>query len=153
MIKPCHWPRIEFLSSGGQESQHLSRSAAFHLGGSSGILQDKVRMLGALVLSSPSKHIFCCSLLTLLCAYVNEWHVLWETSEDPCSVVPWWLHMAYGRNMLLIIPTCQCQETPNLPVRGAARDEWSMWTQLSILGQTFNLFDHFITSWEFDLLT
>ena len=24
MSKPCHWPQIEFLSSGGQESQRLS---------------------------------------------------------------------------------------------------------------------------------
>ena len=44
----------------------------FHLGGSSGILQDKVRMLGALVLCSPNEHIFCCTLLTLWCACVNE---------------------------------------------------------------------------------
>ena len=75
-------------------------ATTFHLGGSSGILQDKVRMLGALVHCSPSKHIFCCSLLSLLCAYVNEWHVLWEASEKPCSAVPWWPHMAYGRNLL-----------------------------------------------------
>ena len=40
------------------------RSAiTFHLGGSSGILKDKVRMLGALVLCSPSEHVFCCTLL------------------------------------------------------------------------------------------
>ena len=93
-------------------------------------------MLGALVFCSPSKHIFCCSLLTLLCAYVNEWHVLWETSEDPCSVVPWWLHMAYGRNMLLIIPTCQCQEAPDVSF-GPSRNGQSMWTELSFFGQTF----------------
>ena len=47
----------------------------FHLGGTSGILQDKVRMLGALVLCFPSKHVFCCTLLTLLARlqqYVNR---------------------------------------------------------------------------------
>ena len=47
----------------------------FHFGGSSGILQDKVRMLGALVLCFPSKHVFCCTLLTLLARlqqYVNR---------------------------------------------------------------------------------
>ena len=43
-----------------------------HLGGLSRILQDKVRMLGALVLCSPSEQVFCCTLLTLLCACVNE---------------------------------------------------------------------------------
>ena len=47
-------------------------ATTFHVGGSSRILQDKVRMLGALVLCSPSRHIFCCTLLTLLCASVNE---------------------------------------------------------------------------------
>ena len=48
----------------------------FHLEGSSSILQDKVRMLGALVLCSPSKHIFCCTLLTLWCACLNKWNAL-----------------------------------------------------------------------------
>ena len=33
-------------------------------------LQDKVRMIGALVLCSPNKHVFCCNLLTLQCACV-----------------------------------------------------------------------------------
>ena len=57
-------------------------------------------MLGALVQCSPSKHIFFCSLLSLLYAYVSEWHVPWEASEKPCSAVPWWPHTAYGRNLL-----------------------------------------------------
>ena len=73
-------------------------TTTFHLGGSSGILQDKVRMLGTLVLCSPSKHVFCCTLLTLQCACVNEWHALGEASEEPCSAVQQWPHMAYGRN-------------------------------------------------------
>ena len=72
----------------------------FHLGGLSRILQDKIRMLGALVLSSPSEHIFCCTLLTLRCACVNEWHALSEASEEPSSALPWWPHIAYGRNLL-----------------------------------------------------
>ena len=46
-------------------------TTTFHLGGSSRILQDKVRMLGALVLCSLSEHVFCCALLTLRCACVN----------------------------------------------------------------------------------
>ena len=69
-------------------------------GASSRILQDKVRMLGALVLCSPSKHVFCCTLLTLRYACVDEWKALSEASEEPCSAVPWWPHMAYGRNLL-----------------------------------------------------
>ena len=61
------------FSSGGQESQRLSWfSNNFPLGGSSRILQDKVRMLGALVLCSPTEHVFCCTLLTLWCACVDE---------------------------------------------------------------------------------
>ena len=71
----------------------------FHLGGLSWILQDKVRMLGALVLSSPSEHIFCCTLLTLRCACVNEWNALCEANEEPCSVIPWQPHTAYGRKL------------------------------------------------------
>ena len=46
-------------------------ATTFQVGGSSGILQDKVRMLGALVLCSPSEHVFFCTLLTLRCTCVN----------------------------------------------------------------------------------
>ena len=56
-----------------------SSATAFHLGGSSGILQDKVRTLGALVLCSPTKHFSCCTLLTLcwasVCDQLKETHV------------------------------------------------------------------------------
>ena len=58
-------------------------ATTFHLGGSSRILQDKVRMLGALVLCSPSEHVFCCTLLTLRCACVNEWHSLHKARRSP----------------------------------------------------------------------
>ena len=49
-------------------------ATTFHLGGSSRILQDKVGMLGALVLCSLSKHVFCCTLLNLhsVLAWMNE---------------------------------------------------------------------------------
>ena len=63
-------------------------TTTFHLGGSSGILQDKVKMLGALVLCSLSEHIFCCALLTLRCAHVDEWHALCEASEETCFALP-----------------------------------------------------------------
>ena len=85
-------PRI-LVSSGDS-------TTTFHPGGSSGILQDKVRMLGALVLCPLSKCVFCCALLTLRCTCVNEWHALHAASKEPCSAVPWWSHMAYGRNVL-----------------------------------------------------
>ena len=42
----------------------------------------------ALVLCSLSEHVFCCALLTLRYACVNEWHALREASKEPCSAVP-----------------------------------------------------------------
>ena len=66
-------PDLIFLSWRPRIPASLCGSATtFHLGGSSGILQDKVRMLGALVLCSLSEHVFCCALLTLQCACLNE---------------------------------------------------------------------------------
>ena len=47
-------------------------AAIFHLGGSSRILQNKVRILGAPVLCSPSEHVFFCTWLTLQCVCMNE---------------------------------------------------------------------------------
>ena len=36
-----------------------------------------------------------------------------------------------------LIPTCQGQETPNVPARGAARDGRGVWSELSFLGHLF----------------
>ena len=103
--KSSEWSRL--VSGPGLNSSPLEAknpdvfcgsAAIFHLGGSSRIFQDKVRILGALVLCSPSEHVFCCTLLNLQCACVNEWCALHEASEEPCSVVPQWPHTAYGRN-------------------------------------------------------
>ena len=101
MIKPRDWPWIEFLSSRGQESQRLSQlSNNLSSWGSSRILQDKVRALGVLVLCSPTKHYFCCALLTLWCAcacnQLKETHV--RTKGCVLSAVLRWPHVAYGRN-------------------------------------------------------
>ena len=92
-------PRLN--SSPPEATNPMSHHSAttFHLGGSSRILQNKVRMLGALVLCSPSEHVFCYTLLTLWCACVNEWNALREASEEPCSAVPRRPHKAYGRNL------------------------------------------------------
>ena len=35
------------------------------------------------------------------------------------------------------MPTCQCQETPNLPARGVARNGRSGWAEISFLGHLF----------------
>ena len=74
VVKPHLWPHIKFLSSRGHESLHNTQlvAATFHLRGLIWDLQDKVRTLGALVLCSPSKHIFCCTLLTPWCACLCE---------------------------------------------------------------------------------
>ena len=108
----------------------------FHLGGSSGILQDKVRMLGALVLCSPSEHVFCCTLLTLRCACVNEWNALCEASEEPCSAVPQWPHTAYGRNLSRVYTDLPMPRGTQCLLRWLTRNGQGMWTKL-FLSQTF----------------
>ena len=112
-------------------------TTTFHLGGSSGILQDKVRMLGALVLCSPREHVFCCTLLTLWCACVNEWNTLHEASEEPCSAVPWWPHMAYGRNLSGVYTDLPMPRGTQCLLQEPTRNGQSVWTELSFLGQTF----------------
>ena len=128
-------------------------TTTFHLWGSSRILQDKVRMLGALVLCSLSKHVFCCALLTLQCACVNEWHALREASKEPCSAVPWWSYTAYGRNMSGVIPTCQCQEAPNVSFGNRPEMGKACGPNSPFSVKLFSLFDHFITPWELEVLT
>ena len=129
-------------------------ATTFHLGGSSGILQNKVRMLGALVLSSPREHVFCCTLLTLWCACVNEWNTLRKASEESCSVVPRWPHKAYGRN-----PSRGLYWSAN-----AKSHPSSLWGEQPEMGKScgpnspfsvklFGLFDHFITPRKLEVLT
>ena len=124
------------------ESFHSATT--FHLGGSSGILQDKVRMLGALVLCSPGEHVFCCTLLTLQCTCVNEWNALSEASEEPCSVVPWWSHTAYG-NAKKGHPMSPLGNRPEMCKACGPNSPFSV--------KLFGLFDHFITPWELEVLT
>ena len=112
-------------------------ATAFHLRGSSRILQDKVRILGALVLCSPSEHVFHCTLLTLWCGCVNEWNTLHEASEEPCSVVPWRPHTAYGRNLSGVYTDLPMPRGTQHLLRGPTRNGQSVWTELSFLGQTF----------------
>ena len=112
-------------------------TTTFHLGGSSGILQDKVRMLGALVICSLSEHVFCCGLLTLLCACVNEWQALREASKEPCSTVPRWSHTAYGRNLSGRYTDLPMPRGTQCLLRELTRNGQSVWTELSFLNQTF----------------
>ena len=94
------------------------RSAiTFHLGGSSGILKDKVRMLEALVLCSPREHVCCCTLLTLRYACVNEWNALSEASEEPFFPVS---ALRFCGALIQLMAetcrgfTCQCQKAPSI---------------------------------------
>ena len=136
-------------SSPGPRIPVYSRdSTTFHLGGSSGILQDKVRMLRALVLCSLSEHVFCCALLTLLCACVNEWHALSEACKEPCSAVPWWSHTVYGRNLSGGYTDLPMSRGTQCLLRELARNGQSMCTKLSFLGQTFRSLWLFLNSLE-----
>ena len=63
---------------------------------------------------------------------VNEWHSLREASDESCSAVSQCFVMTEGSprkgNLVggLYRPANQCQETTNIPARGAARDGQSM---------------------------
>ena len=120
----------------------------FHLAGLSRILQDKVRMLGALVLCSPREQVFCCTLLTLWCAYVNEWNALCEASEDPCSVVLRCLHTSYGRNLLGVYTYLPMPRDTWCLLQELTRNGQSVWTELSFLSQTFQSLCPFHNSLE-----
>ena len=147
MIKPHLWLQIEFFS-GSQESRPPDSTTTFHLGGSSGILQDKVRTLGALVLCSLSEHVFCCALLSLQCACVNERHALSEASKEPCSAVPRWSHTTYGRNLSGVYTDLPMPRDTQRPCEGSGqkRAKHMGWTFLS--WSSFpGLFDHFIIAW------
>ena len=112
-------------------------ATTFHLRGSSGILQEKVRMLGALLLCSPSKHVFYCTLLTLRCACVNEWHALCEASVETCSEVPGWPHMAYGRNLSGVYTNPPMPRGTQHLLWGLTSNGQNVWTELSFLSQAF----------------
>ena len=94
-------------------------------------------MLGALVLCSPSEHVFCCTLPTLWCGCVNEWHALCEASEEPCSAVPEWSHMAYGKNLSGVYTDPPMPRGTQCLLQGQTRNGQSVWTELSFLSQTF----------------
>ena len=89
-------------------------ATTFHLRGLSRILQDKIRMFGALVLCSPSEHVFCCTLLTLQCACVIGWNALHEAKRIPALGFHSDLIWLMAETCQAFIPTCQCQEAPNV---------------------------------------
>ena len=94
-------------------------------------------MLGALVLCSPSKHVFSCTLLTLWCACMNEWNALREANEEPYSAIPRWPHTAYGRNLSRVYTYLPMPRGTQCLLQGLARKGQRVSTKLSFLGQTF----------------
>ena len=60
------------------------------------------------------------ALLCGLTVSCNDWRQ--PPKRGPCRV---------------FIPTCQCQETPKVPVRGATKNGQSVWTELPFLDQLF----------------
>ena len=127
----CVFSKVRWFSKGP-----LKQLFSF-LGPKDSFIQDKVRMLGALVLCSPSEHIFHCTLLTLQCGYVNEWNALREASEEPCSVVPQRPHTAYGRNLSGVYTDLPMPRGTQHLLQEPTRNGQSVWTELSFLGQTF----------------
>ena len=128
-------------------------TTTFHFGGLFGILQDKVRMLAALVLFCPSEHVFCCTLLTLWCACVSEWHALCKASEEPCSAVPQDLIWLMAKTCQGFIPTCQCQEAPNVSFGDPPEMGKACGLNSPFSVKLFHLFDHFISPWKLEVLT
>ena len=133
----CLWPWIEFLSSRGQESQQQPVFSGARPGSSG----EGKNTRGLKPLSFLSTPVLCFTLTTLWCARVSEWDAPHEASVEPCSVVSScrkdWRQPPKGEAYWGFIPTCQGQETPNVPVRATARDGQSMWTELSFLSHPF----------------
>ena len=155
MIKPVSGPGLNSSPPEAKNPRVFHGSATtFQVGVSSGILQDKVRMLGALVLCSPSEHIFCYTLLTLQRACVNEWHALCGPSVEPCSAVPGWPHIQLmTETCRVFIPTCQCQEVPNISFWDRPEMGKMCGPNSAFSVKLSGLFYNFITSWELEVLT
>ena len=139
VIKPCLWPQIEFFSSRSQESWHLSWfSNSFSswrlIWDSSG--QGKDAWSSSSLFSYQTSFLLYLTNSTVcLCEWMtrpawSKWGaLLWDFTVTSYSL---WQKSCQG-----IILICQCQESPKLPLRGAARNGQIVWTKLSLLSETF----------------
>ena len=152
MIKLRLWPWIEFFSSGDQESQRRNSTTTSHLGGSSGILQDKVRMLGTLVLCSLSKHIFCCALLYSVLVWMNDMPCVRQV-RSPALQFHGDLIQLMAETCRGFLPTCQGQEAPNVSFGNRPEMGKVCGPNSPFSVKPFGLFDHFVTPWELEVLT
>ena len=64
----------------------------------------------------------------MTCPAQSKWRALLCSFTVPHND---WRQTQKGEPGRWFIPTCQCQETPNVPVRGVARRGQSVWTELS----------------------
>ena len=129
-------PRLNSPPPGAKNPASYRSATTFHLGGSSRILQDKVRMLGALVLYSPSEHVFHCTLLTLwvwLCEWMNEMPCANQV-KSPALQFHSDLIWLMAETCQGFIPTCQCQEAPNVSFRN--RPEWTKHVDRTLLSRS-----------------
>ena len=60
-----------------------------------------------------------------------------KASEEPCSVVPRWSYMAYGKNLSGVYTDLPMPRGTQCLLREPTRNGQSVWTELSFLGQTF----------------
>ena len=140
MIKRGHWPWSYIFFFGDHESDTIHHKLS-----SWGLvqdLQDKVRTLRALasLLSQYTRFLlYFTNSSVCLCEWMtwpawSKWWALLCGFTVPCSD---WSQPPKGEPCLRFILTCQCQETPNIPAREAARVGQSTWTKLFFLGHLF----------------
>ena len=141
MIKPHHWPRIEFLSSRGQESRRRLSQLSNNLSswglarGSSGQVKDAWSSSPCLCVWSIKRDTY---LNQGLCLNLRFWGDLIRFMAETLSGDYTNLLMSRGTQCLL---------------RGMARDGRSVWAELSFLGQTFQSLWPFHNFWELEQTT
>ena len=139
VIKPGPSSRSEIFFFGDHKSDTI------HCKSSSWVLirdlQNKVRTLRALdSLLSQYTHFLLYFSNSTVCLREwmtrlarSKWWTLLSGFVVPRNV---WREPPKGEPCQAFSPTCQCQD-PNIPVRGAARNGQSMWTEVSFLGHFF----------------
>ena len=60
-----------------------------------------------------------------------------KASEEPCSVVPRWSYMAYGKNLSGVYTDLPMPRGTQCLLRGSTRNGQIVWTEFSFLSHTF----------------
>ena len=159
MIQSHHWPQIKFFSSKGQESHHLSwlsnnLSSWELIWDSSGQVKDA---WSSSSLFSWQTHFLLYFINSMVCLCVCDWlkeaHMC-EARSGSKSLVLRWPHTTYGRNPVggLYQPANIKRHPMSPPGEQTKMDETCGWNS-PFLAKLSGLCDHFITSWELELLT